>query len=81
MHPRLHGMFHLAQTFATRSGASLRVVSANDHGHVRNSRHYSNEALDFWSSDLDGLATWLAAYGYRVLWQVPGHYAHVHAEG
>gem|GEM_PF-6246325 len=34
-----------------------------------------------WPSDLDGLATWLTAYVYRVLWQVPGHYFHVHAEG
>jgi len=74
-------MFHVAQTFATRSGAYLRVVSANDHDHVRNSEHYADRALDFWSSDLDGLATWLTAYGYRVLWQVPGHFEHVHAEG
>jgi hypothetical protein len=78
---RLHPMFHVAATWAARTGNSLRVVSANDHDHVPNSLHYEDRALDFHSSDLDGLATWLSAYGYRVLWDVPGHYAHVHAEG
>jgi hypothetical protein len=81
MHRRLMPMFSIAQTWATRNLETLRVVSANDHDHVRNSEHYADRALDFWSSDLDGLATWLTAYGYRVLWDVPGHFAHVHAEG
>jgi hypothetical protein len=36
--------------------------------------------LDFHSSDLPGLAAHLRRWQYRVLWQVPGHYAHVHAE-
>jgi hypothetical protein len=81
MDERLHPMFHVAQTWATREGETLRVVSANDHVHSDTSRHYMDQALDFHSSDLDGLATWLTSYGYRVLWQVPGHYNHVHAEG
>ena len=77
---RLHPMFHVAQTWATRTGNSLRVVSANDHGHVDNSLHYEDRALDFHSSDLDGLAAHLRRFQYRVIWGVAGHYAHVHAE-
>ena len=78
---RLHPMFSVAQTWATRTGNSLRVVSANDHDHVDNSLHYADRALDFHSSDLDGLAAHLRRFAYRVLWQVPGHHFHVHAEG
>jgi hypothetical protein len=78
---RLHPMFHVAQTWATRTGNSLRVVSANDHGHVDNSLHYEDRALDFHSSDLDGLAAHLRRFQYRVIWDVAGHYNHVHAEG
>ena len=78
---RLHPMFHVAQTWAMRTGNILTVVSANDHIHTLNSLHYSDQALDFHSSDLQGLADWLKSYGYRVLWQIPGHYFHVHAEG
>ena len=77
----LHPMFFTAATWAARTGNSLRVVSANDHEHVDNSLHYEDRALDFHSSDLDGLAAHLRRFKYRVLWQVPGHYAHVHAEG
>lgn len=73
-------MFDAAAVWAQRSGNWVRVVSANDHVHVENSLHYEDRALDFHSSDLDGLATVLRGVGYRVLWQVPGHYAHVHAE-
>ena len=75
-------MFHTAATWATRTGNSLRVVSGNDHQHSSpRSKHFSDEALDFHSSDLDGLAAHLRRFEYRVLWQVPGHYGHVHAEG
>ena len=74
-------MYHTAAIWATRTGNSLRVVSANDHEHVPNSLHYEDMALDFHSSDLDGLADHLRRFQYRVLWDVPGHYAHVHAEG
>jgi hypothetical protein len=81
MDPRLHVMYHTAAIWATRTGNSLRVVSANDHEHVPNSLHYEDMALDFHSSDLDGLADHLRRFQYRVLWDVPGHYAHVHAEG
>ena len=55
------------------------MVSGNDHIHVNGSDHYRDRALDFHSSDLDGLAAWLTAYGYHVLWQVRGHFNHVHA--
>jgi hypothetical protein len=81
MAQRLHPMFYTAATWATRTGNSLRVVSANDHIHVTNSLHYADRALDFHSSDLDGLAAHLRRFSYRVLWQVAGHYNHVHAEG
>ena len=81
MAQRLHPMFHTAATWATRTGNSLRVVSGNDHDHVDDSLHYEDRALDFHSSDLDGLATHLRNFQYRVLWQVAGHYFHVHAEG
>jgi len=80
MAPRLHKMFHSAATWATRTGNSLRVVSANDHIHAANSLHYEDRALDFHSSDLPGLAHWLTQYGYHVLFDVPGHRQHVHAE-
>jgi hypothetical protein len=81
MAPRLHPMFHTAAVWAWRTGNSLTVVSGNDHDHVDNSLHYQDRALDFHSSDLDGLAAHLRRFQYRVLWAVPGHYAHVHAEG
>ena len=81
MDKRLHPLFHVAQTWATRNAETLRVVSANDHIHAQRSLHYENRAIDFHSSDLPGLARWLREYGYRVLWQVAGHYNHVHAEG
>ena len=74
-------MFSVAQTWATRTGNSLRVVSANDHDHVPNSLHYADRALDFHSSDLGGLAAHLRRCAYRVWWQVPGHHFLVHAEG
>jgi len=73
-------MFDLADIWATRTGAEVRLVSANDHVHTRNSAHYEGEALDFHSSDPDGLSALFRLAGYRVLWRVPGHYAHVHVE-
>jgi|TARA_R110000824_G_scaffold105785_2_gene250221 hypothetical protein len=82
MATRLNPLFHVAQTWATRKGETLRLVSANDHVHTSpRSKHFSDEALDFHSSDLPGLAQWLRGYGYHVLFEVPGHFAHVHAEG
>jgi hypothetical protein len=70
----------LAEIWAARSGQDIRLVSANDHVHSRRSAHYLGLALDFHSSDSDGLARMLRSAGYRVLWKVPGHYAHVHVE-
>ena len=70
----------LAEIWAARTGQEIRLVSANDHVHTRRSAHYLGLALDFHSSDPDGLARMLRAAGYRVLWKVPGHYAHVHVE-
>jgi hypothetical protein len=70
----------LAEIWATRTGHQIRLVSANDHVHTRRSAHYLGLALDFHSSDPDGLAAMLRGAGYRVLWKVPGHYAHVHVE-
>lgn len=73
-------MFDLADIWAARTGQWVRLVSANDHQHERGSAHYAGLAVDLHSSDLDGLAQTMSEAGYRVLWRVPGHYAHVHVE-
>ena len=70
----------MAAMWAIRSGRTLRLVSAADHIHAPDSLHYDGKAADFWSDDMTGLAAWLRAAGYRVFWNVPGHYAHVHAD-
>jgi hypothetical protein len=73
-------MFDLVDIWAARTGHTVRLVSANDHVHTPNSLHYEGLAVDLHSSNLDGLAKALRGAGYRVLWQVPGHYGHVHVE-
>jgi hypothetical protein len=73
-------IFDLADIWAARTGNDVRLVSANDHVHTRGSAHYVGLALDFQSSNADGLAAMLRRGGYRVLWNVPGHRAHVHVE-
>jgi hypothetical protein len=73
-------IFDLADIWAARTGQEVRLVSANDHVHSRGSAHYAGLALDFQSSDPEGLATTFRLAGYRVLWRVPGHYGHVHVE-
>ena len=40
----------------------------------------SGLALDFQSSDPDGLSATFRLAGYRVLWKVPGHFGHVHVQ-
>lgn len=73
-------MFDIADIWAARTGNTVRLVSANDHVHSRGSAHYSGAALDLHSSDPGGLSAALREAGYRVLWNVPGHWAHVHVE-
>ena len=73
-------MFHLADIWAARTGHEVRLVSANDHVHTRESAHYEGRAVDFQSSDMDSLAATFRAAGYRVLWKVRGHFGHVHVE-
>jgi hypothetical protein len=73
-------IFDVADIWAARTGCEVRLVSANDHIHSRGSAHYEGLALDFHSSDPDGLSAALRLAGYRVLWNVPGHYGHVHVE-
>jgi hypothetical protein len=73
-------MFDLAAIWAARTRQELRLVSANDHVHSRGSAHYKGLAVDFHSSDPDGLADLFRRAGYRVLWKVRGHYQHVHVE-
>ena len=73
-------MFDLAEIWAARTRQDVRLVSANDHAHSRGSAHYAGMALDFHSSDPDGLSDAFRRAGYRVLWKVPGHYGHVHVE-
>ena len=73
-------IFDLAGIWAARTGRDVTLVSANDHVHKRGSAHYMGLAADFHSSDLEGLSAAFRSAGYRVLWKVPGHYAHVHVE-
>jgi len=73
-------IFDLADIWSARTGKAVRLVSGNDHLHARGSAHYRGRALDFHSTDMDGLSSMLRLAGYKVLWRVPGHYAHVHAE-
>jgi hypothetical protein len=73
-------MFHVADIWASRTRHDVRLVSANDHLHSRRSAHYAGLALDFHSSDPDGLSAALRHAGYRVLWKAPGHYSHVHVD-
>ena len=73
-------MYALADIWALRTAEAVRLVSANDHVHARGSAHYAGMALDFQSSNPDGLSAMFRLAGYRVLWKVPGHYGHVHVE-
>lgn len=73
-------IFDLADIWATRSRQAVRLVSANDHSHARGSAHYAGMALDFHSTDPDGLASFLRWAGYKVLWNVRGHYGHLHVQ-
>ena len=73
-------IFDIADIWAARTGHEVRLVSANDHIHSRGSAHYAGLALDFHSSDLNGLSALFRRAGYRVLWKVPGHHAHLHVE-
>jgi hypothetical protein len=73
-------MFDLVDIWAARTDNEVTLVSANDHVHVRGSAHYEGLALDLHTEDPDRLAAMLRSAGYRVLWRVPGHYAHIHVE-
>jgi hypothetical protein len=73
-------IFDLADIWAARTGNTVRLVSANDHVHSRRSAHYAGVAVDLHTSDPAGLSAALKKHGYRVLWNVPGHRAHVHVE-
>jgi hypothetical protein len=73
-------MFDVADIWATRTGEEVRLVSANDHIHARASAHYSGMAVDLHSSANQRLADMLRQLGYFVLWNVPGHFGHVHVE-
>lgn len=73
-------MFDLADIWARRTGEEVRLVSANDHVHSRKSAHYEGRAVDLHSSANGALARALRAAGYAVLWNVPGHFGHVHVE-
>ena len=73
-------IFDIADVWATRTGNTVRLVSANDHVHARHSAHYAGLAVDLHGSDLDSLAAMFRRIGYRVLWKVKGHFTHVHVE-
>ncbi len=73
-------IFDLADIWAVRTGNTVSLVSANDHIHSRGSTHYAGLAVDLHSSDPEGLSRAMRQAGYRVLWNVPGHYGHVHVQ-
>jgi hypothetical protein len=73
-------MFDLADIWSARTGNDVRLVSANDHVHSRESAHYAGLALDFHSSDPDALSSLFRRMGYHVLWKVRGHFGHLHVE-
>jgi hypothetical protein len=73
-------MFDVADIWARRTGNQVRLVSANDHVHSRGSAHYAGLALDLHSSAPGALAGALRSLGYLVLWNVPGHFGHVHVQ-
>jgi hypothetical protein len=73
-------MFDVADIWARRTGNDVRLVSANDHVHSRRSAHYNGLALDLHSSAPAALASALRGLGYLVLWNVPGHFGHVHVQ-
>jgi hypothetical protein len=73
-------MFDVADIWAARTNNWVRLVSANDHIHGPRSAHYKGVAVDLHSSDLEGLARTMREAGYDVLWNVRGHYGHVHVE-
>jgi hypothetical protein len=73
-------MLDLADIWARRTGNDVRLVSANDHVHARQSMHYAGLAIDLISSAPDALAEAMRRLGYRVLWKVPGHFGHLHVE-
>jgi hypothetical protein len=73
-------MFDLADIWARRTGEVVRLVSANDHVHSRRSAHYEGLAIDLHSSAPSALAKALREAGYAVLWNVPGHFGHVHVQ-
>jgi len=75
-----HGLYDTAAIWAIRSNNEVTVVSANDHVHARNSAHYEDKAVDLHSTDNESLARYLQDLGHTVLWQVPGHYGHVHVQ-
>ena len=58
-------MFDIADIWATRTGNTVRLTSANDHLHTRGSAHYAGRALDLLSSDPDGLAAAMRHAGTR----------------
>jgi hypothetical protein len=73
-------IFDVADIWAARTGATVRLVSANDHVHSRASAHYDGLAVDLHSSAPDALAEAMRLAGFTVLWRVPGHYGHLHVE-
>jgi hypothetical protein len=73
-------IFDVADIWAARTGATVRLVSANDHVHSRASAHYDGLAVDLHSSAPDALAAAMRQAGFTVLWRVPGHYGHLHVE-
>lgn len=78
--PVLRPILDTVLIWALRTCHWVRVTSGNDHIHAWNSLHYTNQAVDLMSDNLDELNSFLSRIGYRTLYQVRGHFNHVHVE-
>ncbi len=89
-HPGWQGMRPEAQQWTRRAlgqfqgirfSSGFRDPAHNARiGGAKNSKHMSGLATDFSgpNATLDKLAAWGRQQGFKVIWQSPGHYDHVH---
>jgi len=84
-------LLNLASVWSARHGRDIRVTSWNDHDHANKSLHYEDRAIDFQvlsgvvldkkaTADLANHFRGNLGLGWDVVWNVPGHYNHIHVE-
>jgi hypothetical protein len=90
--PALQRILEVAAEWSVYTQREVVVTSLNDHIHTPQSLHYQDRAVDFTVRTQGGapdrlalthFATWLTTQlgaVYEVIWDVPGHYNHVHVE-